>query len=128
MKKIFLAWFLGLGLSSSFASDIITDRAAQELFKSLFDKGGDIYCTSNQCSLVGHCVFDQNTGDGIKFKCEINKEVQLSAEESESLFRDIFNLSLTMDTKCSAHYCELTSMCEYSRLIHSHSKYKCEIF
>ncbi len=127
MKKLILSFTLGLLLSPCFAADIITDTPAKGLFKSLFIKGGDIFCSANHCSLQGHCIFDRSTDHSLKFICEINEEIVLGAGDSEGLFRDIFDASLTMDGNCSAHYCELTATCEYSRLV-SESIYQCEIF
>ncbi len=128
MKKLLLSLAFGLCLSPILASDIITDAPAQELFRSLFDRGGDIYCTANQCRLIGHCIFDRTNTGSSHYKCEINNDVNLDVFTSESLFRDIFDATLTMDGKCSANYCELSTICTYSRLDAIDSHYSCEIF
>lgn len=127
MKKSFSALVVALLINTCFANDIIVKGPAKTLFNSSYNLGGDRYCKRTKCSLSTHCVFDRLGGpDDAKYQCEINGEIVLDAESSESLFRDILEASETIDEKCSANFCELSANCIYSHFIFS--KYKCEIF
>jgi len=127
MKKTFLALVVALLITPCLANDIIVKGAARALFFSSYNVGGDRYCKRTKCSLRTHCIFDRlgEPGD-MKYKCEINKELLLDEESSESLFREILAATETMDGKCSANFCELTAACSYSHFLFR--KYKCEIF
>jgi len=111
-----------------YASDMITGPQARKLFQLSFQNGGDIYCSANSCVLDTQCIYNKFDQEDKRFSCNMNNDFDLSVSQSEVLFRGIFNSALTMDAKCSAHYCELSSRCSYSRLEGYSSEYICEIY
>ena len=124
MKKrlTYLLLFLSF---QSLASDIITAPAAKNLFLELFNHGGDIYCSANSCSLDMKCTYSK-LDPGPHFSCVLNEQEVLSDVDSEYILRKIFDASLTMDSKCSANYCELSAKCDFTRI--KSSEYSCEIY
>ena len=124
--KLLLILILAMGVSSPvFALDLLKGEAAKRLFSEIFKQGGDIYCTAHYCKLSSECTFNKLDLSTPEFSCTINNEIQLDLDDSQSLFRSLYNSAQTADGNCTAHYCKLVSVCEYWKF--GDDPYICEI-